>query len=559
MSSSLPPEGGSGQPEYLQQGDGAPPAPAQARGSRRTAVIAGAAVAVAAVVGGGVWALTSFLGTGPQPAEALPASTIGYASIDLDPSGSQKIEAVKMLRQFPAFRDRINLSTTDDIRQKIFEEIQKSSPCEGLDYARDVEPWLGDRAAIAAVDLGADSPAPVVVVQVKDDAEAEAGLGKIRDCASGSDARTGWVVDGDWAVVAETQDVAQQVADATAKASLADDSDFQHWTGEAGDPGIMTMYAAPSAGRYLTDAFGMVGTTSGFATSCTLAPGTTSSSPSCESSTTTPSASPEPSQVSDALSKFKGMAATLRFHDGALELELAGDPGVTQSRLVDSEHGADTISTLPADTAAALGASLRDGWFSDVVDQLASYSGGDTTAADLLDQLSQESGLDLPADAETLSGDSLALAVGSDFDPEALVNSSDASGVPVALKVTGDASAIQDVLAKLQGNMAGTTADALGSDVEGDHVAIGPDADYRKQVLAEGSLGSSDAFTSVVPDASKAGMVMFVNFDAGDDWLVKLAGQDQQVADNLAPLKALGMSAWVDGSTSHALLRLSTD
>ena len=31
--------------------------------------------------------------TGPQPAEALPASTIGYVSLDLDPSGNQKIAA----------------------------------------------------------------------------------------------------------------------------------------------------------------------------------------------------------------------------------------------------------------------------------------------------------------------------------------------------------------------------------------------------------------------------------------------------------------------------------
>jgi len=51
----------------------------------------GAFGATAVVVAGGAWAATSFFATGSQPAEALPDSTVAYASIDLDPSGGQKI------------------------------------------------------------------------------------------------------------------------------------------------------------------------------------------------------------------------------------------------------------------------------------------------------------------------------------------------------------------------------------------------------------------------------------------------------------------------------------
>ena len=76
MSSSQPPRGPQG-PEYLEQGGGAPfgrePA-SGGRSRRRTGILAGAGVAVLALVGGGVWAAASFLGTGAQPAEALPAA-----------------------------------------------------------------------------------------------------------------------------------------------------------------------------------------------------------------------------------------------------------------------------------------------------------------------------------------------------------------------------------------------------------------------------------------------------------------------------------------------------
>ena len=103
--------------------------------NRKRLIALGAIVAGGAVVAGGAWAATTFFATGAQPAEALPDSTIAYVSVDLDPSGGQKIEAIKMLRKFPAFTDKIDLETDDDIRERMFEELTKSGECEGLDYA----------------------------------------------------------------------------------------------------------------------------------------------------------------------------------------------------------------------------------------------------------------------------------------------------------------------------------------------------------------------------------------------------------------------------------------
>ena len=56
----------------------------------------------------------------------------------------------------------------------MFDEFDLGEACEGgLDYEDDIEPWLGDRAAIAAVDTGGEQPDVAFVVQVKDDDAAE--------------------------------------------------------------------------------------------------------------------------------------------------------------------------------------------------------------------------------------------------------------------------------------------------------------------------------------------------------------------------------------------------
>ena len=231
-----------------------PPATSRTRRSRKGLLIGGG-VAVLALAGGGVWAWTAFFSQGPQPAEALPDSTLAYVSIDLDPPGQQKVEAIKTLRKFPAFRDEIGLDTDDDVRKEIFSSLQDEGLCEDVDYDDDVEPWLGDRAAFALVDQGKDRPAPVFVVQIKDQDEAEDGLEKLTACATDAagseDDLGGYAFNGDWVVLAETEGIAQDVVDAAGDGSLSDDGDYAKWTEAAGDPGIVTMYAAPEAGEAL--------------------------------------------------------------------------------------------------------------------------------------------------------------------------------------------------------------------------------------------------------------------------------------------------------------------
>ena len=531
-------------PEYLDLGSGGPLEPARG-GARRTALVV-AAVGGTVLIGAGAWAAWSFLATGAQPAEALPDSTVAYVSIDLDPSGGQKIAAFRTLDNFPAF-DELGLNADDDIRKWIFERAQDVELCPDLDFGDDVEPWLGDRFAGALVDTGGDFPDTVLVVQVKDEDAADAGLTKVRDCA-GEDAA--WSIADGWALVGESQDVVDRVADAASDSTLADDGDFTHWTGEAGDPGIAALYLAPEAGELLAEqlddgfGFGLPGLSEGF-----------SDDSSSSADTAAYHAGDGTDDLAGALKDFKGAAATIRFDDGGLEVEAAGDSGASSAAFTSSDRAGETISTLPADTAFAVGLAFGEGWFSDLVEQFADASGDSVDS--VLEQLSEETGLDLPADAEALVGDSLALAVGPDFDAGGLFWEPDEDtdtdeGLQAGLKVTGDVDGIEAAIDNLIGTSEadGWILDRASSD---DAVVVGPNADYNEQLVEDGGLGDADSFRRVVEHAEDASAVVYVDFDAG--WLAKFFDDDE----NLEPLDALGLSAWLDDDVVHGVLKVTSD
>ena len=176
-----------------------------------------------------------------------------------------------------------------------------------------------------------------------------------------------------------------------------------------------------------------------------------------------------------------------------------------------------------------------------------------------MDELSDLTGLDLPADAETLSGDSAALALGGDFDPEAFFSSGDGSDIPVALKIQGDPDEIEKVLDKLR-DMAGPQANVLESDSDGDVIVIGPNADYRADVLKDGDLGDNEVFKDVVREADQAQAVLFVDVDVFEDALEDAMGDgDQEFFDNLKQLSGIGATAWVEDGVSHTVLRAATN
>lgn len=499
---------------------------------------------LAALGAGGFLAWSAFFGVGDQPAEALPAGTLGYVGIDADPSGAQKIEALRTLNKFPGIKDEIGLASDGDIKRRIFEEILNDGSCENLDYADDIEPWLGDRFAVAAVEVGEAEPAPVFVVQVSDASAADEGFTKLRSCGgeSGDSQEGGWAIEDGWALVAETADIAAQVVEARGEGTLADDADFQKWTDSAGDPGIITAYAAPAAGAFFADAVSAgTGVQDDF-----------------DAGFGGPLVADVPEEFLDALQDFGGAGMTVRFDDGALEMETASSLEMLGLNvLTGSDRGAETIGTMPENTAAAFGIGFADGWFDDLVEYASTFTGGEVDLDEIIAQIEDETGLSLPEDAETLAGESLAFAISADVDADTFFNSADGSDVPVGVKIRGDADEIEDVLGKLVGGQA-LPENIVGTDDDDGFVVIGPNPDYREELLRDGGLGDTDVFKEVTREDGPSA-VLFVNFDAGDNWLADLVGDDQEVRENIEPLAGLGISAWSEDEVGHSVLRITTD
>lgn len=546
---SMTPGGPADGPEYL---DGSGPAQTADNDNKKRMIAVGAIVAGGAVVAGGAWAATSFFATGAQPAEALPASTVAYFSVDLDPSGGQKIEAIKTLRKFPGFTDEVDLQTDDDLRERFFEEVTSSGECEGLDYDADVKPWLGSRAAMAVVDLGEDEPTPVGVVQTTDSGKAEDGLSALVDACGGGEAAGGdvggWVVDGDWIVVAETPEIAQKVVDAADGSTLAGDVSFEEWTGEAGDDGFMSMYVGKGVTKYLDELGGMGGMgMMGMPGAAMGEDGTTSDSEEV------------PEELQQMIDDFDGMAATVRFDDGAVEVEYAMSnyqPDMT--KFIDSQNGADMVAGLPDDTVAAFGMSLEEGWAGAMLDYVKSNLPDESATIDeQLAQFESETGLAFPEDVETLLGEGVTVSLGSGLDPDAVANGGPGE-VPVGIRIDGDADEIQAVLDKIAAQAGPELAEFMQV-TEGDGYAVLALQDgYRGELEGGGSLGDSAAYSEVV-ESDEAQSLLFVNFNADDDWLVRLTGDSPEVSKNLEPLSAFGVSGWVDDDVVHGLLKVTTD
>lgn len=588
--------------ETLQAGGGDRIPAANGRGRRRPALIIGGAVLVGALAGGGAWAWTAWFSQGPQPSETLPAGTLAYVSVDLDPSGGQKVEALKTLRKFPAFKDEIGLDTDDDLREAIFEEIQKEGGCDKLDFEDDIDSWVGNRVALAAIDRGDDGVAPVLVVQTKGEEAAEKGVKKLVDCVQedASDDFGGYAFNGDWVVLAETEEIAEDVVSDAGKKTLAADATYKKWTEAAGDPGIMTMYAAPEAGAALLEfaedelpfLLGMAGLGAGIEEG--FAEGfeeelegefegdveqfegeLPSDFPSdlteeefqehLDELLTEPKQELEteiPDEMRKAFEDFPGVAGTVRFDDGALEIELAGgEMSGSYGSFFGAGTGLDVIRTLPETTAAAFGAGFEKGWVEAVIDQMAPIiedeSGMDVD--DAIAELEEATGLSVPEDIEALGGESFAIAFDSEFDASAF-EEEDFTRIPVGIKIKGDTDRIEESLDKIRDTL-GPDGELLLSRSADGHVLVSASEDYLDKLEDEDGLGGTSTFEDLVPDEGDASAVFFVDFDA-DDWLAQLVedlGAPDEIVDNVKPLGSLGVSGWTDGEESHSLFKLTTD
>lgn len=542
------------EPDYLQNTPAESGATTRTR--RRAPIVGLAAAAVVGVAALGGWAAVSLMSGGSQPSEAIPANALGYVSLDLDPSASQKIEAIRILKKFPALDKEMDLSSKDDLRRWVFEKMQQDGTCKGLDYDEDVAPWVGDRIAMSAVPAKSadESPTPFIAVQVSDEDAASKGISALAKCGGDGD-DFGVAFSGDYALVSDSEQHAEAIAAAAEKGTLAEDADFQKWMDRVGDPGIVTMYAAPDA----MDA--MLSLQDDLAGELSSLPGGDSGA--------LRDAQAEAQRMQERMKglykDFSGMAGVVRFADGAMEAQVASDSSFEGMGLQFSTDDTVDATSLPAGTAAVLGLSLPDGWAQSYLDLFGKITGDEASVNQMVDMLEAQTGLAVPEDIEQLLGDGVAVTLDQSMDVASA--SQDPAAIPAGARISGDPQEIKAAVEKVKAAF-GPQADVVVTE-EGDGVvAVGLDAAYVKRLATEGGLGDDARFQDVVPDAERAASVFYLDFDAVDQWIDQAIeqnggqlGPDEKAArENFAPLRAVGMSAWVeDDNAAGMLLRVSTD
>lgn len=478
--------------------------------SKKPLVIGAAAVVgVAALATAGTMTAVALSNAGGSPAEAFPASTVAYVEIDL----TEAKDALPTLRKLPSIKKELGLEEGEDPREALFTEA-----CDDLDFATDVEPWIGYQAAAGAVPTDAE-PVLAFALQVTDESDAKTGLPKLAECGGSESA---WSVGDGWALIAETDGDLAAIEKAVATGTLADDADFNKWTGDVGGTGFITAYAA----KELPDVIAEAAENGAF----DEAEGELAENPMGEIAPM-----PDPAALADtirsAMKDFGGAAFTVRAEENAFELEAASSMG----EQAESTEAGTIAGTLPKDTTAVIAANPADGWLTTGL----AGSGAE-------DQLTQMLGM-APGDLERLLGDSFALAAGE-------ISPSAPESLEIGIKLAGADSADVE---KFVGDLtAGFGAEGIVSvDSEGEVTSVGM-GDYGKDLLADGGLAQTDKFKNAVPNAEDASGVIYVDFDGLDD---VVTAEAPEVADDIEALGQLGFSAYLDGDTSRALARITVD
>lgn len=197
------------------------------------------------------------------PASLVPAGAPVYAEADLHPSGEQQAAVNSIIEKFPG-----EGSAGERIRGLLEKAFSESDV--GLSYAKDIEPWLGDRAGFFVSSLGSGSDlSGAAIVATGDEDAAKAAVDKAkggRDAsykghdyrAFGDDAVAG-VVDG-WVVIGTESAFKAAVDTAEGGNSLDDDDKFQDAIDDAADDRLGFVYVdTPSLAKRLQGAGAPVG------------------------------------------------------------------------------------------------------------------------------------------------------------------------------------------------------------------------------------------------------------------------------------------------------------
>lgn len=503
-----------------------------ARKPRRTALFVTIALIAVLAIGGGAFALARALsGGGDQPADALPADTVAYARLDIDPSLGQKISALDFLNGLsPETRD---LLESTDIREEFFNEITGANPgLSGLDYQNDIEPWIGDRLGVGVIPNDGDQePIVAIALQVTDETAANEAIETlVTNLGDAGD--IDWFFHGDYVVFTEgphAADVEGRVNNST----LADTDNFRADHDDLGDHGVASFWVDMDAVTSLAQ----VGNTAD------------------ELDYAYPELGGLPGLLTSGASgevSAGRMAAAIRLGDNYVEVH-----GIAHGHEASIEGGDSPllITDLPDDTFIALGVEHGDQW----VDMFWTLFG--EIAPDELAEAQQQAaaeGVTLPEDLKVLAGQSAVVSVGPSVFDTFGGYGDHTQGPEFAVQVsTQDTDRAQQLVALM---LAGSPDGQLPPDVplriDGSTYTVGGQQSYVDAVATGGSLGDTDLFRGAVPNADGADVLGFVNLTTLSSQFADELSHDPETAAIVNELGAIGFSADVSGTETEFTLRL---
>jgi hypothetical protein len=341
------------------------------RAPRRLVALAVAALAAAAAIAG--CASSSGAG-GTDPAGLVPASAPVYLEAVVHPAGDEAAEAraamAKILR-------------TSDPAGKLVAAFDGHSG--DVQFARDIEPWLGDRVGASLLSVSGDRPDSVVVAASTDDGKAQEAIDRI---LAGGDKQTYRDVDYTYdahersaaavvggAVVIGTEAGVKAAVDASKGSSLAESDALEKARETVSQE--RSGFAYLDVGRLLRQAVGAAGD------------GAAQAAPFLD-----PIANVLPKTVAAALDAEPDL---LRFDTAAF-----GQPASTRA----DKSGADALAALPADAWLGAGAGDVGQTLTKLLDGIVQGGGiGGIGIEALLRQMQQSTGLDIRRDLLAWMGD----------------------------------------------------------------------------------------------------------------------------------------------------------
>jgi Protein of unknown function (DUF3352) len=486
-------------------GPGEPPGGRATRQKRRWPIVVLAAVLVVVVGGGGAFAFNLLSGGGTQPDEVLPGNAMGYVRVDLDPSAGQKVAMLDFARKFPELSKRIG--SDNDVRKALFESAKaENKDLAKLDYAKDIEPWLGDRAGVAMLPPadGEKEPETAFALQVKDEKKARVGLEKLRDLSEGDKKDpSGIAFLNGYAILAESQGQADQYATAAKKSSLAKEKQFQDDFKSLGDDGVFSFWM--HVGRLATVGAATQGV---------------------PDSATENLAAVENGRFAGAI-RFDGQYVELASQTYGIKA-----PAVKNAAPVNAGNLPD--STVGLLSISGLGDGVGEAW-PQLLDT-AKKAGFDAQLQAYMSMAEDQYGLKLPADLQTILGKNLTIVADGK-------NIGEKQPMPeFGAKIVTDPKRAEEVFGVIQKAVSdsGEVELALQTATTSDSFIVATSKDYAETLAAGGKLGSSDAFKLAVPNADKATFALYADLDKLEPLYLNTVPKDQR--GNVEVLRSVGIS-----------------